>query len=302
MLAKKDCNPDATVAITREEFKEFHSIHWGIECYHRAIKQLCGIERFMVRTTEAIQTHFLGAIRAFTQLELMRAEELIENWYELQRNLSLRVARDFILEYLKKKLGGKRTEFRFCQCVSPIYIDPVSIRTFLTQYGERFYSKRAVEKALSTLEELELEIEEKNEVICDTAREFRIAMVTASRSPVFYQLPYFDSVDIDTNAYQQTLAKVSALRDRRSETGSVASVSPDAEDVDIAAVPARLDELRRSPYVGLETGRDVSDKPACPYCKSDKVRSKGDSWLCQNSDHYLLASGTPKSWKKLGSY
>jgi hypothetical protein len=79
-----------------------------------------------------------------------------------------------------------------------IYIDPVSIRTFLTQYGERFYSKRAVEKALSTLEELELEIEEKNEVICDTAREFRIAMVTASRSPVFYQLPYFDSVEIDT--------------------------------------------------------------------------------------------------------
>jgi hypothetical protein len=70
-----------------------------------------------------------------------------------------------------------------------IYIDAVSIRTFLTQYGERFYSKRAVEKALATLEELELEIEEKNEVICDTAREFRIAMVTASRSPVFYQFP-----------------------------------------------------------------------------------------------------------------
>jgi len=100
-------NPDATWAITREEFKEFHSIHWGIECYHRAIKQLCGIERFMVRTTEAIYTHFFGAIRAFTQLELMRAEELIENWYELQRNLSLQVARDFILEYLKKKVELK---------------------------------------------------------------------------------------------------------------------------------------------------------------------------------------------------
>jgi hypothetical protein len=179
-----------------------------------------------------------------------------------------------------------------------IYIDPVSIRTFLTQYGERFYSKRAVEKALGTLEELELEIEEKNEVICDTAREFRIAMVTANRSPVFYQLPYFDSVDIDANTYQQTLDKVSALRDGRGETGGVASVSPDSEDVDIVTVSARLDGSRRSPYVGLETGRDVSDKPACPYCKSDKVRSKGDSWLCQNPDHYLLASGTPKSWKK----
>ncbi|MHC5726958.1 MAG: hypothetical protein ACYTXY_23035, partial [Nostoc sp.] len=97
--------------------KELHSIHWGIECYHRAIKQVCGIELFMVsqcvgrvprleatgepvrvRTSEAIKTHFFSAIRAFTQLELMRTEELIENWYEVQRNLSIQVARDFILE------------------------------------------------------------------------------------------------------------------------------------------------------------------------------------------------------------
>jgi hypothetical protein len=179
-----------------------------------------------------------------------------------------------------------------------IYIDPVSIRTFLTQYGERFYSKRAVEKALSTLEELELEIEEKNEVICDTAREFRIAMVTASRSPIFYQLPYFDSVDIDVIFYQQALAKVSTIRDGRSEMGCVDGVLSDSRDVDIAKGSARPDGSRRSPYVGLETGRDTSDKPACPHCKSDRVRSKGDSWLCQNPDHYLLANGTPKSWKK----
>ena len=96
---------EAIEQITRAEFKKFHSIHWGIECYHRAIKQLCGIERFMVRTTSAIKTHFFSAIRAFTQLELMRAEELIENWYELQRNLSIQVARDFILEHLKQKVG-----------------------------------------------------------------------------------------------------------------------------------------------------------------------------------------------------
>jgi hypothetical protein len=35
----------------------------------------------------------------------MRAEQLIENWYEVQRNLSLQVARDFILEHLKKQVG-----------------------------------------------------------------------------------------------------------------------------------------------------------------------------------------------------
>ena len=96
---------DTLLSISRTEFKELHSIHWGIECYHRAIKQVCGIERFMVKTSEAIRTHFFSAIRAFTQLELMRAEELIENWYELQRNLSLQVARDFILEHLTQKLG-----------------------------------------------------------------------------------------------------------------------------------------------------------------------------------------------------
>jgi len=41
-----------------------------------AVKQLCGISRFMVGTSEAIS--FYCSIRAFTQLELMRAEELIE--------------------------------------------------------------------------------------------------------------------------------------------------------------------------------------------------------------------------------
>ncbi len=96
---------DALNSISIVEFKKLHSIHWGIECYHRAIKQVCGIGQFMVRTTEAIKTHFFSAIRAFTQLELMRAEDLIENWYEIQRNLSLQVARDFILEHLTQKFS-----------------------------------------------------------------------------------------------------------------------------------------------------------------------------------------------------
>jgi hypothetical protein len=96
---------EATEQIPRHEFNEWHSIHWGIECYHRAVKQLCGIERFMARTTEAIKNHIFCSIRAFTQLEFMRAEEIIENWYEVQRNLYLQVARGFIMEHLTQKLG-----------------------------------------------------------------------------------------------------------------------------------------------------------------------------------------------------
>ena len=92
---------EALAEITRQEFKALHSIHWGIECYHRALKQVCSIQQFMVRTTEAISTHFFCAIRAFTQLELMRVKALIENWYEVQRNLYIQVVREFIIEQLK---------------------------------------------------------------------------------------------------------------------------------------------------------------------------------------------------------
>jgi hypothetical protein len=139
-----------------------------------------------------------------------------------------------------------------------IYIDPVSIRTFLTQYGERFYSKRAVEKALATLEELEIEIEEQNEIICDTAREFRIGMVTANRSPVFYQLPYFDSVEIDVEVYQETLAKVSELRLGRGETLPSQGVTDDSQDAFTVSDSANTDKSGRHPYVGLGTCPDTS--------------------------------------------
>ncbi|HEY9652142.1 MAG TPA: hypothetical protein V6C95_15865, partial [Coleofasciculaceae cyanobacterium] len=179
-----------------------------------------------------------------------------------------------------------------------IYIDPVSIRTFLTQYGERFYSKKAVEKALATLEELELEIEEQNELICDTAREFRIAMVTANRSPVFYQLPYFDSVEIDVESYQETLDKVSGIRDGRGETGLDANVTSYLESPDSARVSGGRDKSRHFPYAVSRTRPDTSIKPTCPHCGSHNIRSKGDKWLCQNPEHSLVASDKPKSWKK----
>ena len=38
--------------------------------------------------------------RAFIKLELMRYKELIDNWYQLQRDISLQVNRHFILEHL----------------------------------------------------------------------------------------------------------------------------------------------------------------------------------------------------------
>lgn len=156
-----------------------------------------------------------------------------------------------------------------------IYIDPVSIRTFLTQYGERFYSKKAVEKALATLEELELEIEEQNEIICDTAREFRIAMVTANRSPVFYQLPCFDSVEIDVNKYQKTLTEVAHIR----ATGQQLVATTDKVKVLPDKAIAGLSAVAVAPPTQV----------SCPKCASTvkrngKTSSGTQKYLCKNPE------------------
>jgi hypothetical protein len=73
--------------VTEAQFTRIHDHHWGIEPFHRAVKQVCNIERFQVRDTQAIHTHIFSALRAFVQLEFKRAKGEIRNWYELQRTL-----------------------------------------------------------------------------------------------------------------------------------------------------------------------------------------------------------------------
>lgn len=93
-------------AIERSEFIEIHDTHWGIECFHRAIKQVCGICRFMVRDTQAIKTHIFCSLHAFVRLEQMRIAKTISNWYELQRNLFTSVIRDYIIDNLSVAVGA----------------------------------------------------------------------------------------------------------------------------------------------------------------------------------------------------
>ena len=90
--------PKELEQITRQEFQRVHDIHWGIESYHRATKQVCSLERFLVRDTSAIKNHIFCSIRGFVQLEFMRVENLISNWYEVQRNLFKEAIRGYILE------------------------------------------------------------------------------------------------------------------------------------------------------------------------------------------------------------
>jgi hypothetical protein len=92
--------PEALAGITRREFESAHDAHWGIESFHRAIKQVCGVSRFMVRKSQAIRNHIFCSLTAFIHLEKMRAEAALSNWYELQRNLFTTVIRELIVNNL----------------------------------------------------------------------------------------------------------------------------------------------------------------------------------------------------------
>ncbi len=101
-------------SISWSEFKRIHDQHPGIEQYHRALKQVCNIERFQVRETQARKTHIFCAIRAFVQLEFLRLSKQIINWYSLKRNLFTEVIRSFIVHNLESNfLDLNNLERRF---------------------------------------------------------------------------------------------------------------------------------------------------------------------------------------------
>ena len=78
------------------DFEHLHSIHWNIENFHRAAKQLCSIEKFQVRNTTSIKNHIFCSFIGFVKLECLRVDGVIRNWYRLKKELFVNVVREFI--------------------------------------------------------------------------------------------------------------------------------------------------------------------------------------------------------------
>ena len=95
IMSHSDLNQLPT--ITKMDFERVHAAHWSIERYHRAIKQICNIEKFQVRKKHQIKNHVFCALKGFFRLECMRIEETISHWYEVQRDLFVGTIRNFIL-------------------------------------------------------------------------------------------------------------------------------------------------------------------------------------------------------------
>lgn len=83
-------------SICYTNFKAAHDQHWQIEYYHRPLKQVCNIEKFQIRKSNAIRNHVYCAIRAFCKLEIMKTKQCITNWYQIQRQLFNGIIAEFI--------------------------------------------------------------------------------------------------------------------------------------------------------------------------------------------------------------
>ena len=70
---------------------------WGIEEYHRGLKQHCEVDRCQVRYTPAVGNHIGLAIRAFVRLEWHRFTTGV-SWFEAK----MRVIRDAVRGYLAR--------------------------------------------------------------------------------------------------------------------------------------------------------------------------------------------------------
>jgi len=74
------------LGMAEEERRMLSSHGWGIETYHRGIKQCCGIERAQVRGAVAQLNHLACSIRAFIRLEVNRLRTGV-SWYEVKASI-----------------------------------------------------------------------------------------------------------------------------------------------------------------------------------------------------------------------
>ena len=71
------------------------ALSWGIEQYHRGLKQCCGVEKAQVRAARAQRNYTGCALRAFLRLEAHRLQTG-RNWYEAKKQLLQEAIRTYL--------------------------------------------------------------------------------------------------------------------------------------------------------------------------------------------------------------
>lgn len=84
-------------ALPELQRRKYAELAWGIEVYHRGLKQHCGVERAQVRAARAQRNHITCALRAFLRLEQHRVVTGV-SWWEAKTSL----IRDAVRQYLAR--------------------------------------------------------------------------------------------------------------------------------------------------------------------------------------------------------
>ena len=84
-------------------FNELHLHHWAIEEYHRALKQLCSIERFQVRGKQQVRNHIFASIFGYACLQAKKVSESLSSIYRVKND----ALKDAIWDFIKSFSDGK---------------------------------------------------------------------------------------------------------------------------------------------------------------------------------------------------
>ncbi|RTQ51389.1 IS701 family transposase [Hymenobacter gummosus] len=82
-------------ALSEAERRPLADLAWGIEQYHRGLKQCCGVEKAQVRAARAQRNHICCALRAFLRLEVQR-QQTGRSWYEAKKLLLREAIRAYL--------------------------------------------------------------------------------------------------------------------------------------------------------------------------------------------------------------
>lgn len=85
--AEKGKQEEKRMKASKADFEKAHEQHWHIESFHRAIKQLCNAEHFLVRRSSAVKTHIFSVYWAFVALEEKVVNKVINNWYQFREQM-----------------------------------------------------------------------------------------------------------------------------------------------------------------------------------------------------------------------
>ena len=90
-------------AMSEAERAELSRRAWGIEQYHRSLKQYCGAERSQARSAAGQTTHVVLSVRAYLRLEMARVQRRVSH-FESKRGVVREAVRAFLADPVLARL------------------------------------------------------------------------------------------------------------------------------------------------------------------------------------------------------